>query len=74
MFRYEAPVHRSEHIDWLLHYRAVLVDNAIRAMRETPLAMTSPYPAARRRAWQNVPADANAWRAVAVAAGAVTLD
>ena len=48
-------MHRSESIDWLLHYRTVLVDNAIRAVRETPLAMTSPYPAAKRRAWQTKP-------------------
>ena len=67
-------MHRSESIDWLLHYRAVLVDNAIRAIRETPLAMTSPYPAAKRRAWQNVPVDSGAWRAVVVAAGAVARD
>ncbi len=69
-------MHRSESIDWLLNYRAVLVANAVRAVRETPFAMavTVTYPAAKRRSWQKVPADAGAWRAVAVAAGAVARD
>ncbi len=67
-------MHRPESIDWLLNYRAVLVDNAIRAVRETPFAMTSPYLAAKRHAWQKVPVNAGAWRAVAVAAGAVSVD
>lgn len=67
-------MHRSESIDWLLHYRAVLVANAIRALRETPFAVKAPYPAAKIRNWQNVPVDSGAWRAVAVAAGAVARD
>ncbi|HEX9707871.1 MAG TPA: hypothetical protein VGA24_09570 [Steroidobacteraceae bacterium] len=67
-------MHRSESIDWLLNYRAVLVENAIRAVRDAPFVMTVPYPAASRRAWQNVPVAAGAWRAVAVAAGAVSAD
>ena len=66
-------MHRSEPSDWLLHYRAVLVANAIRAVRETPFAMNA-YPTARARNWQNVPVDSGAWRAVAVAAGAVVRD
>jgi hypothetical protein len=69
-------MHRPDSIDWLLNYRAVLVANAVRAVRETPFAMavTVTYPAANRRGWQKVPADAGAWRAVAVAAGAVARD
>jgi len=67
-------MHRSESIDWLLNYRAVLVANAVRAVRETPLAMTAPYPAAKRRGWLNAAVDTGAWRAVAVAAGAVARD
>jgi hypothetical protein len=70
-------MHRSDSIDWLLNYRAVLVANAVRAVRETPfaMAMTVTYPAAaKRRSWQEVPADAGAWRAVAVAAGTVARD
>jgi hypothetical protein len=67
-------MHRSESIDWLLNYRTVLVANAVRAVHETPFAMTAPYPAAKRRTWQNVPVDTGAWRAVAVAAGAVGRD
>lgn len=65
-------MHRSESIDWLINYRAVLVANAVRAVHETPFAMTSPYPAAKSRSWQKVPVDNGAWRAVAVAAGAVS--
>ena len=64
-------MHRSESIDWLLNYRAVLVANAVQAVREMPFAMTSRYPAAKRRGWLNATVDARAWRAVAVAAGAV---
>jgi len=66
-------MHRSESIDWLLNYRAVLVANAVRAVREMPFAMTARYPAAKRRSWLNASADAGAWRAVAVAAGAVAV-
>jgi hypothetical protein len=64
---------RNAAIDWLPHYREVLVANAVRAVRETPfaMAMTVTYPSAKRRGWQKVPADAGAWRAVAVAAGTV---
>ena len=65
---------RNSTIDWLLHYRAVLVANATHAVREAPFAMTSPYPAAKSRSWQKVPVDNGAWRAVAVAAGAVSAD
>lgn len=66
-------MHRPESIDWLLHYRAVLVANAIGGVRDTSFAMTA-YPAAKVRNWQNVPVDNGAWRAVAVAAGAVAPD
>jgi hypothetical protein len=65
---------RNTAIDWLLHYREVLVANAVRAVRETPFATTTPYPAAKRRTWQNVPVDSGTWRAVAVAAGTVARD
>ena len=65
---------RNSAIDWLPHYREVLVANAVKAVRETPFAMTAPYPAAKSRTWLNVPVDAGAWRAVAVAAGAVVRD
>jgi hypothetical protein len=67
-------MHRSESIDWLLHYRAVLVANAIHAVREAPFAAKMPYPTAKSRNWQKVPVDNGAWRAVAVAAGAVSAD
>lgn len=65
---------RNSAIDWLPRYREVLVANAVRAARETPFAATTPYPAAKRRTWQKVPVDSGAWRAVAVAAGAVAQD
>ncbi len=65
---------RNSAIDWLPRYREVLVANAVRAVHETPFAMTLPYPTAKSRNWQKVPVDSGAWRAVAVAAGAVAQD
>lgn len=65
---------RNSTVDWLLNYRAVLVANATHAVREAPFAMKTPYPAAKSRNWQKVPVASGAWRAVAVAAGAVSAD
>ena len=56
-------------VDWLPHYREVLVATAVRAVRDSlPTVQAS---AAERRAWLARPAGHADWRAVAVAAGAV---
>lgn len=60
---------RNAAIDWLPHYREVLVANAIQALRHSlPAAHRI---AADRRAWLAASANEGDWRAVAIAAGAV---
>ena len=58
---------RDTTIDWLPHYREVLVANAVRAVRDYMPAVQ--VFAARRRAWLAV--GERDWRAAAIAAGAV---
>jgi hypothetical protein len=60
---------RDTTIDWLPHYREVLVTNAVRAVRDSMPAVQ--VFAARRRAWLAASAVEGDWRAVAIAAGAV---
>ena len=60
---------RNSAIDWLPHYREVLVATAIRAVRDSQQAVQAF--AAERRAWLAVAAEQGGWRSVAVAAGAV---
>jgi hypothetical protein len=62
-------VGRNAAIDWLPHYREVLVANAIQSLRDNlPAAHRF---AADRRAWLAASASEGGWRAVAIAAGAV---
>ena len=56
-------------VDWLPHYREVLVATAVRAVRDSLPAVQAF--AAERRAWLAQPAEHADWRAVAIAAGAV---
>ena len=56
--------------DWVSHYREVLVANAVRAVRDSLPAVEALV--AERRAWLVEPADHADWRAVAIAAGAVS--
>ncbi len=67
---------RSEQIDWLPNYRAVLVANAILAVRNAPPEVKTCFPAANGhgRAWQDASLDKSGWRSVAIAAGAVRQD
>ena len=60
---------RDTTIDWLPHYREVLVTNAVRAVRDCMPAVQ--VFAARRRAWLAASAGEGDWRAAASAAGAV---
>ena len=60
---------RNSAIDWLPHYREVLVATAVRAVRDSLPAVQAF--AAERRAWLAVTAREGGWRAVAIAAGAV---
>jgi hypothetical protein len=60
---------RNSAIDWLPHYREVLVATAVRAVRDSLPAVQAF--AAERRAWLTVAAEEGGWRAVAVAAGAI---
>jgi hypothetical protein len=60
---------RDSAIDWLPHYREVLVATAVRAVRDSLPAVQAF--AAERRAWLAVAAEKGGWRSVAVAAGAV---
>jgi hypothetical protein len=59
---------RNSAIDWLPHYREVLVATAVRAVRDSLPAVKAF--AAERRAW--LTESAEGWRAVAIAAGAVS--
>ncbi len=60
---------RNSAIDWLPHYREVLVATAVRAVRDSLPAVQAF--AAERRAWLAVAAGEGGWRAVAIAAGAI---
>jgi hypothetical protein len=62
---------RSSRIDWLPHYREVLVATAMLAVREQPLAVRVSASPANGRAWSGARRDADGWRAAAVAAGAI---
>ena len=66
------PMGRNATIDWLPHYREVLVATAVRALRDRLPAATGFAPAAERRAWLAAFRNEGDWRAVAIAAGAVT--
>lgn len=57
---------RNFAVDWLPHYREVLVTNAVRAVRDSLPAVEAF--AADRRAWLARSADQADWRAVAIAA------
>ena len=59
---------RNSAIDWLPHYREVLVATAVRAVRDSLPAVQAF--AAERRVWLAVAAKEGGWRAVAIAAGA----
>jgi len=63
---------RNAAIDWLPHYREVLVATAVRALRDRLPAANGFAPAAGRRAWLTASRDEGGWRAVAIAAGAVS--
>jgi hypothetical protein len=60
---------RKSAIDWLPHYREVLVATAVRAVRDSFPAVQAF--AVERRAWLAQSAEQAGWRAVAIAAGAV---
>ena len=62
---------RNFAVDWLPHYREVLVENAVRAVRDSLPAVEAF--SAQRRAWLVRPAERAGWHAVAVAAGAVSI-
>ena len=62
---------RNAAIDWLPHYRDVLVATAVRALRDRLPAVNGFAPAAAR-AWLTATGDEGGWRAVAIAAGAVS--
>ena len=61
---------RNAAIDWLPHYRAVLVATAVRALGDRLSAVNGFAP--ERRAWLAASRDERGWRAVAIAAGAVS--
>jgi hypothetical protein len=68
---YVAAMGRNFAVDWLPHYREVLVENAVRAVRDSLPAVEAF--SAQRRAWLVQPAERADWHAVAVAAGAVSI-
>ncbi len=63
---------RNAAIDWLPHYREVLVATAVRALGDRLTAVNGFAPAAERRAWLAASRDEGGWRAVAIAAAAVS--
>jgi hypothetical protein len=63
---------RSAAIDWLPHYREVLVATAVRALRGSLPAAHGFAPAAERRAWLAAFREEGGWRAVAIAAAAIS--
>ena len=63
---------RNAAIDWLPHYREVLMATAVRALRDRLPAANGFAGAAERRAWLAAARDAGGWRAVAIAASAVS--
>ena len=58
---------RNFAVDWLPHYREVLVANAVRDSLPAVEAF-----AAQRRPWLVQPAERSDWPAAAIAAGAVS--
>ena len=62
---------RNAAIDWLPHYREVLVATAVRALGNGVPDLHRAVPAAARRVWLSALRDEGGWRAVAVAAGAI---
>ncbi len=64
---------RNATIDWLPHYREVLVATAVRALRDRIPTVDGFAQAAERRAWLAAARDSGGWRAVAIAAGAVAV-
>lgn len=67
-------MHRSGKVDSLRHYQAVLVNTAIRAVRETPAVIKARDPVVNGRSWHGGLFDVGGWRAAAIAAGAVPRD
>jgi hypothetical protein len=65
---------RNAAIDWLPHYREVLVATAVRALRGGLTAAGSYAPGTERRDWHAAIRDDGGWRAVAIAAGAVPIE
>ena len=63
---------RNTAVDWLPHYREVLVATAVRALRDRLPAGNGFASATERRAWLGASSDTGGWRAVAIAAGAVS--
>ena len=63
---------RNSAIDGLPHYREVLVANAVRALRDSLPVVNRFASAADHRAWLAASAHEGGWRAVAIAAGAVS--
>jgi hypothetical protein len=61
---------RKAAIDWLPHYREVLVATAVRAVRDSLPAVQAF--AAGRRAWLAQSAEQAGWRAAVIAAGALS--
>jgi hypothetical protein len=60
---------RDTSIDWLPHYREVLVATAVRTVRDS-LSVVQAF-AGERRAWVAQYADQAGWREAAIAAGAI---
>lgn len=59
---------RNSAVDWLPHYREVLVAMAVRTVRDSLPAV---HALAQRRAWLAQSAEKAGWRAFAIAAGAI---
>lgn len=55
-------------MDWLPHYREVLVANAVQAIRDSLPAVEAF--AVERRTWLGRPSERGAWHSVAISAGA----
>lgn len=55
-------------VDWLLHYREVLVANAVQAVRDS--LPTGEAFAVERRTWLGRPSERAAWHSAAISAGA----
>ena len=55
-------------VDWLLHYREVLVANAVQAVRDS-LPAAAEALAVERRTWLGRPYERAAWHSAAISAG-----